>query len=401
MSYIQRPRHFFGLVVVSTLFVSAVSFAQQGFKPPKEIPKGPSTKQPSSDKPGPSVEELQGLPGAPDPSNNDVPSAYDSYPEWEKAKEANASEDDGKGSLPPIEIPKGPHRLEFKMLRPVEYAVRGMHRLAIQDREDLKQVYMSSAKVRYEKLKDLSDRPESIWVVSKPHEEGAAQRRDMMPVLVSVEKSAGRYTYPELLADQERVHQITRNAKLSYLLSPQGKIEDVQVHAPTNPLAKTSLEHFSTMLSMSQAAFPDKPVGPGDTWTQKILYRDADGLAQLSEDSTNTFTFDRWRSCRKSVCAFIRFKQDLRSAGRLLVADEETRGTSIGEGEGWILFDYKAGEVVKAYMKLKGLGSVEAFSKKPSGVSPDAKARVLVEYEVVTERVDSEDAAPLPIDAMK
>lgn len=374
---------------------------------PREIPKGKSTKQPSPDKPGPTVEELQGLPGAPDPTNQKVKDPSESYPEGfrlseeEARREKGELQDIGKGSLPPIDLPRGPHRLEFKFLRPLTYSVRGTHRLAIEEREDLKQIYLSTARVRYEKI-DARDRPESIWPIDVAQKEdvtraGGDDGATSFPVMMSVERSVGRYTYPELLAEQERVHQITRGAKLSYLIDPRGKIDDLQAHFPTNPLSKSSLEHFARMLSMSQAIFPDRPVKPGESWTQKILYRDGEGQAQLSEDSTNTFTFERWRSCRKSVCAFITFKQDLRAAGRLLVPDQETRGTSLGQGEGWLLFDYRAGEVVKSFVKITGQGAVEALSRKPSGdVTSDAKARVLVEYEVTSERVDSEDAAPLP-----
>lgn len=396
------------LVSLTLLCLSLGTLAQQPFEPPKEIPKGKSTKQPSPDKPGPTVEELQGLPGAPDPTNSNVKDPSESYPEGfrlsedEEERASGETQDSGKGSLPPIELPKGAHRLEFKFLRPLTYSVRGTHRLAIEDREDLKQVYLSTARVHYARIE--GERPESIWPIDVSQREdvtragGDDNKEDaFLPLMMSVERSVGRYTYPELLAEPERVHQITRGAKLSYLIDPRGEIKDLQAHFPTNPLAKSSLEHFARMLSMSQAIFPDKPVKPGESWTQKILYRDGEGQAQLSEDSTNTFTFERWRSCRKSVCAFITFKQDLRAAGRLLVSEQETRGTSLGGGEGWLLFDYRAGEVVKSFVKITGQGTVEALSKKPSGdVTSDAKARVLVEYEVSSERVDSEDASPLP-----
>lgn len=386
-----------GLIMTS---VTVTSMAQQPYEPPKEIPKGMSTKQPT-DKPGPTAEELKDLPGGPSsekPNPKNDPSS--DYPDGLRVADTlgkDAPEDD-KGSLPLPDFPVAPQRLVLKFERPLEYAVRGTHRLAIEEREDLKQIYQSSVRVRYEPIKDIAQRPESLWQVSKPSGDMIAKGEGLTPLLLTVEVSTGRYTYPELLVEPERVHQITRAARLSYLISDTGKIEDVQVHEPTSALAKNSIEHFAHMLSLSQPVFPDRPVAPGDTWTQKILYRDSEGQAQLSEDSTNTYTFERWRSCRKGVCAFISIKQDLRAAGRLLIGEQETQGTSVGEGEGWILLDYETGEVVKSFLKLKGLGGVKALQKNDAGeVTDAANARVLVEYEVTSERIDAEklpDATP-------
>ncbi len=380
---------------VVCVWAMSSSLAQQPYTPPKEIPRGMSTKQPSPDKPGPSVEQLKGLPGAPDPDTSIKNDPSSDYPDGLKLSDSANGKlaEDNKGSLPPAEFPVAAQRLELKFERPLEYAVRGTHRLAIKDREDLKQVYRSAVRVRYEKIADLARRPEANWRVSQDDGDALAKNKDLVPMLLTVEKSTGQYTYPELLAEPERVHQLTRAAQLSYLITPRGKIEDVQVHEPTSALSKNSIEHFAHMLSLSQPVFPERPVSPGDTWQQKILYRDGDGLAQLSEDSTNTFVFERWRSCRRGVCALISFKQDLRAAGRLTAGEHETQGTSVGEGEGWILFDYETGEVVKSYLKLKGLGTVRALGKSKDGsLEEQASARVVTEYEVTSERIDAEQA---------
>lgn len=395
----QSRRILLGVATCLTLTSLAVNSLAQPYTPPKDIPKGMSTKQPG-DKPGPTVEELKGLPGAPDPDNSKFNPAdpAQSYPEGLQGpgKEGDdpAELEDDKGSLPPAVFPQAPKVLALKFERPIAYSVRGTHRLAVEDREDLKQIYQSTARVRYERIKDVSQRPEPLWAVDASGAEALTKDATLVPMLLTVERSLGRYTYPELLAEPERVHQITRAARLSYLISGTGKIEDVQVHEPTSSLARNSIEHFAHMLSLSQPVFPERAVSPGDTWNQKIFYRDGEGQAQLSEDSTNVYTFERWRSCRTGVCAFITVKQDLRAAGRLLVGDQETRGTSVGEGEGWILFDYETGEVVKSFMMIKGLGGVEALQKSDDGgVKSAAKARVVVEYEVTSERIDSEKAA--------
>jgi len=297
---------------------------------------------------------------------------------------------DNRGSLPPIEPPAAPQLLQYKVSRPTRYIVRSSHKLAIKEREDLKQVYKSSVEVTYSPLENQS-RPRSLWYMPPPTIEG-----EPMLVGVSVSKARGEFVKPFLFGQTERTHQLMRQANFSYQLYPNGQTADHVFHAPSHPLGKSSFQQYSRLASTAQAVFPDRPVAPGSTWTQDVFYRDGEGLAQLSSDAVNTYKFEAWRPCRKSLCAYITITQDVKSAGRINDKNKETRGTSIGTGSGWLLFDYKSGELLKSNWKITSQGSVTALEKTGDEKDPEIKtlanATVLVEYEVTTERVDEDDA---------
>lgn len=297
---------------------------------------------------------------------------------------------DNRGSLPPIEPPAAPQLLQYKVARPTRYIVRSSHKLAIKDREDLKQIYKSSVEVTYSPLEQQS-RPESLWYMPPPTIDG-----EPTLVGVNVSKARGEFVKPYLFGKTERTHQLMRQASFSYQLYPNGQTADHLFHAPSHPLGKSSFQQYARLASTAQAVFPDRPVAPGSSWTQDVFYRDGEGLAQLSSDAVNTYTFEAWRPCRKSLCAYITITQDVKSAGRINDKNKETRGTSIGAGSGWLLFDYKNGELLKSTWKIKSQGSVTALEKTGDEKNPKieelANATVLVEYEVTTERVDEDDA---------
>jgi len=350
-------------------------------------PKGMSTKQPG-DAPPQTLEELRekGILGVPDPDEK-VKDPGENYPDPVELS---------KGSLQPPTIPQTPQILRYRVDRPLRYVVRGTNRMAVKDREDLKQIYRTSNVVRYEPIEDAQV-PASRW-----HNEDQEQV-DKIPlqagerrVMMEVEKSFGEFLQPDLLGQTERTHQVMRQARVSYRMTEQGQISDVRVHSPTHPLAKSSLSQVAHLSGTMQPALPERAVGPGDTWEQAIIYRDAEGLAQMSEDSVNRYTFERWRPCRDSLCAYITIKQEMKAAARMKWRDQETKGASVGYGSGWILFDYQRGEIVKSFWKLTGQGFVRAYAD--SKISDDQKelagAEVLVELEVTTERVDTTDAMP-------
>lgn len=370
-----------GAVCIAVFGAGALSATAQS------PPKGMSTKQPGA--PPQSLEELRkkGFIGVPNP-DEEVEDPGKNYPDPVELS---------KGSLQPPKIPQTPQILRYRIDRPLRYVVRGTNRMAVKGREDLKQVYRTSNVVRYDPLGESDPLPASRW-----HNEDQQQVEKIplqpgeLRVMMEVEKSYGEFLQPDLLEQTERTHQIMRQARVSYRMTEQGQISDVRVHSPTHPLAKSSLAQTAHLAGTMQPAFPERAVGPGDTWDQAIVYRDAEGLAQMSEDSVNRYTFERWRPCRDSLCAYITIKQEMKSAARMKWRDQETQGASTGNGEGWLLFDYQRGEIVKSSWVLRGQGFVRAYAD--ANVSDQKKelanAEVLVELEVVTERVDATDAMP-------
>lgn len=398
------------LATSATLGVAAIASAQSvPAKTGEPPPKGMSTKSPTPGDTGATLEELEGLHGVPAAKGLPEDDPGSLYPKDNEQSEGGdeTSEDPevsgNQGSLPPPELPTTPRVLRYKMTRPIEYVVRGNHRLAVQGRDDLEQRYVSSNVVRYTPLSSDDELPPRAWAMSLDDAAVDAKplARGETRVLMRVLKSYSSFELPNMLNAPERSHQILRQATLSYRMDDRGKIDDVRVHAPTHPLARGSIEQFARLAATTQPVFPTRPVGPGDTWEQNAVYRDADGLAQYSEDTVNTYTLERWRPCRNSVCALIKVEQEMKSAGRMLYNKQETRGATLGQGTGLLLFDYRRGEIVRSTWKLRGRGSVTALEKKGEGDDAEIKeladADVLVEIEVAADRVDPpEGLPPLP-----
>lgn len=293
-------------------------------------------------------------------------------------------------------LPEGPLPLRYKLDEKVSYLVRGTSRMAVRDREDMKQIYTSAIVVDYEPVA-LKALPATAWRSPQGAQDAQAAppSPDETRVLLSTRKAVGRFKRPVLFGEPERTHQIMRQAHLSYKLDPRGKVSDVRVHVPTHPLARGTLAQTTRMAELMQPVFPARPIGPGDTWTQELIYRDGEGIAKYSQDTVNTYTFKKWTPCRDTVCAMIEIKQEMKSAGRMVWRAQETRGTSLGGGEGLLLFDPHAGQVVKTLWKLKGQGNVKALQavdgKPVDGKAPTktlADADVIVEVEITAERVE-------------
>lgn len=282
--------------------------------------------------------------------------------------------------------PTEPVHLKYRLDRPLRYLVRGYHRQAVKGREDLKQLYKSSSVVQYRPLTRDEALPPGAWIEEAPKKD--APKPTGTPVLVSVEKAYGGFSQPALLKETERTHQILRQAVLSYHLQENGVVSGLKVHQPTNPLARSSMSQMSKMAEHMQPVLPDRPIKPGDTWTQTVKYRDTDKQTRFSQDVTNTYTFDRWRRCGQDICAFITIKQDLRVAARLDLKPQKTDASGAGGGEGWILFDHERGEVYKASWKLTSQGVTRATVPTKGGDPKTVEAEVLVEVEVTSTRIN-------------
>ena len=358
-----------------------------------------STKQPSAKDP---EQDTSKLLGAPSPEDA-VPEKEDRYKGANDAAEARR-----RKALPPPKPPTGARRLRYKLERPISYGFRGEHRAAVRDREDLKQVYRAAHTVTYTPVGPDEELPPPAWTLdpAEQAQRAGALEDDEVRVLMEVEKSFGEFERPDLLGQTERTHQIMRQARISYRMREDGRIRDVRIHAPTHPLARNSIEQFARLASLMQPALPVRPVGPGDTWTQKITYRDGKGLAQFSQDSVNSYTFERWQTCGDTVCARIAVSQEMKSAGRMSFKARETRGASVGKGSGYILFDYRRGEVFMSNWELRGQGNVTAMERDEDAAANQdgdgdgepvkelASAEVLVELEASSERMTPQGGLP-------
>lgn len=288
--------------------------------------------------------------------------------------------------------PERPIPLRYRIDAPVSYMSKATSRLGVAERTDMKQVFNSAARVRYEMVDSVSI---PRRVMSRPFrdnpdvpDEVKAGRR----VLVTVEAAAGEFDEPKPLMRVERSHQMMRSAAFSYVLHPNGRVEDVQVHEPLNPLARGSMARIVRLAESVQAVFPDYAVKPGDTWKQEILYRDRGAQALGESDITNVYTFDEWRPCRDSTCVFISIKQTQTSRGSIDANPAQARAQSTGEGEGWLMFDPVKGQLIKSYWRLRGEGDVEASQKATGEGQKDASARsrMRVEVEATFERIDDQ-----------
>ena len=320
-------------------------------------------------------------------------------------KEAPTSEEDypyeeaiKSPVVKPPKQPDGPVKLRYKVEAPVRYLVRGKHRAGVRDREAMRQIYTSSSVVSYRPVAEGEELPRAAWMAlekaRKADGADATKAASGSPrIMVEVEKAYGGFEQPALLKETERTHQILRQAKLSYVLEPNGKVSDVRVHEPTSPIGRSSFEQIRTLAQSIQPVFPERAVGIGDTWTQDVVYEDKRGTVVANQNSKNTYTFTSWRPCRESLCAYITIKQDMRSAALSGGGDSRSEASSAGQGEGWMLFDPFVGQVVKTYWKLNGQGKVRVREK---GETEDGKpvaqieAEVVVEAEVTAERIDGE-----------
>ena len=288
--------------------------------------------------------------------------------------------------------PEEPIVLQYKVDAPVRYLVRGKHRQAVKDREDLKTVYNSSSVVSYRPVLEGETLPRDAWMVLEKEKDEQASEGGKKIVL-EVEKAYGGFEQPALLKQTERTHQIMRQARISYTLMPNGKVEGVRIHEPTSPLGRSSFEQIRTLAGAVQPVFPTHGVKPGDSWSQEIVYEDAFGQVRANQDSKNTYTFQKYQECRQTLCAYITIRQKMKSASISGSEDARAEGSSAGDGEGWMLFDYQKGEVVKTFWKLTGQSTVKVRQKasaKSDGQEPVAEvtAEVFVDAEISAERLD-------------
>ncbi|MEM1347285.1 MAG: hypothetical protein AAGI01_01930 [Myxococcota bacterium] len=287
-------------------------------------------------------------------------------------------------------LPTEPMKLEYALKAPLRYLVRGKHRAAVKGREDMRQIYTSSLLVTYAPMAPDAPLPAMAWMAPSLESAPGGDKEGGARVLVSVEQAYGTFEEPPLLGDIERTHQILRQAVFSYVLRPTGKVTDVRIHEPTNPLSKFSMAQLVTAAENLQPVFPEEPVGPGSTWTQKFQYRDERGEVVFNEDASNVYKLEEWRPCRTGVCAYITIEQKMNASARLSSPGMRTDAASSGGGEGFMLFDPHTGQVVKTQWKIKGQGFTKAYATKDGKDSQLVDAEVLVDVEFTTERIEEE-----------
>jgi hypothetical protein len=273
--------------------------------------------------------------------------------------------------VPPLKLtpPTDPVKLVFQHDQPVRYLITSVSRMGIKDRPGLRQVHETTHAVTYTPLEKMDN--------------------GHVRMEVGVDVAWGRYNEP-LPFDQARGRDLLRQARFRYTIDEHGKIDQVEIDGLTDPLARPSLEHMANFAKSMQPPLPQTLVKPGDFWTQTFSHRDEEGIAHLAGDTKNTYTLKAWRPCRGAMCAFIEIKQEIKSAGKLMDRNMETRGAGVGTGAGWMLFDFKKGQVVKSKWTMVTESWVKVLidgqDKRTAERGPEA--RIQVEVESTAERID-------------
>ncbi len=251
-------------------------------------------------------------------------------------------------------MPEKAVALRFQFDRTMTYEVRNALRLHYDHRPDFAPVYQSGLFVEYYPIDEDYRDELARWPVDIDSEDTAV---DGALLRLRIGNAVGSFDAPEALTDDTDVHPLLRDAVLSFRISDRGHIGDVQVHPPTNPLSRSSIEEMIRLLSASYPPLPEQDVSPGDSWENTVEWSVGDDDAELEHSAKFTYTFEKWTPCESGHCAVIDIEQVIDASGTYFSGTLQTDGVSSGESLGKVVFDVDAGLVVGAQWNLDARGA--------------------------------------------
>ncbi len=240
------------------------------------------------------------------------------------------------------ELPDGPVELRFTVDAPLQYRVETRTRLSYEDRPDFEPIYHSSMTVEYRPLaepeRDLMPR----WHMDL---EGDQTVSSGISLLATITDFTGAFEQPTGLTEAAASHQTLKGGVFSFRLTSRGEVGDIQVHPPTNPIARGSIEEWVRLLAASHPTLPEEPVEPGDSWSHELELSVEDDYAATEQHVELRYELQGWERCDESRCAVIDVEYNAEATGRFIARALHTDTASSATGQGQFQLDIDAGYI--------------------------------------------------------
>ena len=251
-----------------------------------------------------------------------------------------------EGANGEVEAPQGPVELRFTIDDPLRYQVETRTQISYDERPDFEPHHHSSMTVEYRPITDTERDLMPRWNVDVA--ESSPTVRTGISVLASIADFKSDFEQPTVMTEAAIHHQVLKNGAFSFRLTPRGEIGDIQIHPPTNPIARGSIEEMIRLLAASHPALPEEAVQPGDSWSESLELAVEDDYVETEQQGSLDYEFRRWAPCDGSICALIEVESAIDATGAFRARTLHTDTTSNARGRGQILLHVEAGRIVES-----------------------------------------------------
>jgi len=282
-----------------------------------------------------------------DPSPFDAFPALDGYGDDEPRLDTDRKLtplDDGDSEMPPDE----PIELRVAVDEPLYYEIAGRLRIDVDDYE-FESDYRSALLVEYRPVSDLRRQRLPRWDSDDLAEHSVTGGQ---PIVARVSDFSAFFRHPLQFREAPHPHRLLQDARFSFRLDERGRIGDLQIHPPTNPVVRATLEDVIQLLDQSHPALPEDAVAPGDTWSDSTEIQREDDSARWEQQLDTEYQFRQWVRCGNAVCAQLDVERSIDVVGTHHARRVSTDGSASATADAAILFRPDDGRIISSHWRL-------------------------------------------------
>ena len=267
----------------------------------------------------------------------------DDEPRLDTARQLPAIDDEQRPA-PPDE----PVELRITADEPLYYEIAGRLRIDVDD-YDFQTDYRSALLVEYRPVSELRRQRLPRWASDVSTEDSIA---DGQPMVARISDFSAIFEHPLQFRGSTYPHRLLQDARFSFRLDERGRIGDVQIHPPTNPVARATLEDIIRLLAQSHPALPEEAVGPGDTWSDSVELLSEGDSAQWEQRLETEYRFHQWVRCGSAACAQIEVERDIDVVGQHRGRRVDTDSSADATARATVLFRPDTGRIISSHWRL-------------------------------------------------
>lgn len=203
-------------------------------------------------------------------------------------------------------------------------------------------------------------------------------------VSASISPQSVTYSSGGANLSSDSISQALRSARLSFTIASDGTISERSGSVPADTTGAAAGAYIQDAISLTWIQFPQEDVGVGSTWLQIIPLSMNDERANMSATISVKYTLSGFAMVNGREHAVIDAQYNTFIEGQAGGGDSNQREFRIvgrGQGEGYILFDFRSGRLTEASARNgmvitttenSGFRTVRAFSSELAFGDADA-----------------------------
>ena len=251
---------------------------------------------------------------------------------------------DEDSSMPPDE----PVELRIAVDEPLYYEIAGRLRIDVDD-YDFQTDYRSALLVEYRPVSELRRQRLPRWDSDVSTEDSIA---DGQPMVARISDFSAIFEHPLHFRGSTYPHRLLQDARFSFRLDERGRIGDVHIHPPTNPVARATLEDVIRLLEQSHPALPEEPVAPGDTWSDTVELLSEGDSAEWEQRIETEYRFHQWVRCASAACAQIKVERGIDVVGQHRGRRVDTDNSADATARATVLVRPDDGRIISSHWRL-------------------------------------------------